>query len=154
MGSKGRSRGLGSGLMAAAGNAEQRLPRADALRSRDAILLAAREVFAQDAAAGVDVIAARAGVHRATLYRHFATRETLVSGLYEAYLDDAEATVLKTDVQPADPLAEIKALTRRVSTSPSATCSRHGAHRSCSSPPASARAGGRSTRSSSTRCAC
>lgn len=92
----------------------QRTPRADALRSVDAILVAAREVLSEDAAAGIDVIAARARVHRATLYRHFPTREALVSGLYEAYLDDAEATILETDVNPADPLAEIEALTRRV----------------------------------------
>ncbi|HMS60859.1 MAG TPA: TetR family transcriptional regulator [Solirubrobacteraceae bacterium] len=100
--------------MAEVQKAEQRGPRADALRSVDAILLAAREVLAEDAAAGIDAIAARAGVHRATLYRHFATREALISGLYEAYLDDAEATILETDVEPADALAEVEALTRRV----------------------------------------
>jgi AcrR family transcriptional regulator len=80
----------------------------------DAILVAAREVFTENPAAGLDVIASRAGVHRATLYRHFATREALVSSLYEAYLDDAEAVILESDVEAPDLLAEIERLTRRV----------------------------------------
>lgn len=93
---------------------EPRAPRADALRSRDAILAAAREVLAKDGSAGLDAIAERAGVHRATLYRHYPTREALVAGLYEAYLDDAEAVVMETDPDADDLLAEIVALTRRV----------------------------------------
>lgn len=91
-----------------------RAPRADAQRSVDAILTATREVFAENPSAGLDVIAARAGVHRATLYRHFATREALVASLYEAYLDDAEAGILETDIEADDMLAEIERVTRRV----------------------------------------
>ncbi len=91
-----------------------RAPRADAQRSVDAILVAAREVFAENSAAGLDVIAARAGVHRATLYRHFATREALVASLYEAYLDDAQAVIFEADPETDDLRAEIERLTRRV----------------------------------------
>ena len=57
--------------------------RADALRKREAILTAAVEVFAER---GVDValdeVARRAGVGIATLYRHFPTREALITGAY------------------------------------------------------------------------
>lgn len=88
--------------------------RADARRSRDAILAAARELLADNATAGLDVVAARAGVHRATLYRHFATREALVAALYDAYLDDAEAAIVEADAEAADLRAEVEALTRRV----------------------------------------
>lgn len=88
--------------------------RSDAQRSVEAIMAAARDVLADDPRADLSVIAARAGIHRTTLYRHFPTREDLTAGLYEAYLDDAEATILETDVEPADALAEVEALTRRV----------------------------------------
>ncbi|RSS78205.1 TetR/AcrR family transcriptional regulator [Streptomyces sp. WAC06614] len=54
-------------------------PRADAVRNRERILGAAREVFVeQGAAAPFDEIARRAGVGNATLYRHFPDRATLV----------------------------------------------------------------------------
>ena len=39
---------------------------------------AAREVLAEDASAPVAVIAGRAGVSRATFYRHFGSRELLL----------------------------------------------------------------------------
>lgn len=91
-----------------------RAPRSDALRSRDAILAGAREVLAEDGFAGLDVIAERAGVHRATLYRHYPTREALIAALYEAYLDDAEVVMLAANPEAEDLLAEIEALTRRV----------------------------------------
>jgi AcrR family transcriptional regulator len=53
--------------------------RADAARNRDAIIAAARAVFAQHGlGAPLDEIARRAGVGNATLYRRFPTREELV----------------------------------------------------------------------------
>ena len=54
--------------------------RADAARNRDAIVAVARDVFAeQGLEAPLEVIAARAGVGIATLYRRFPTREKLVA---------------------------------------------------------------------------
>jgi AcrR family transcriptional regulator len=88
--------------------------RSDAQRSIDAILTAARDVLAQDAAAGLTTIAERAGVHRATLYRHFPTREDLIAELHEAYLADAAAAVLETDAEADDLWAELEAATRRI----------------------------------------
>ncbi|BCJ49929.1 TetR family transcriptional regulator [Actinoplanes sp. NBRC 14428] len=63
--------------------------RADARRNFDALIDAAREVFATDGAAGsLEGIARRAGVNIATLYRNFPTR----AHLFEAvYLDEVEA---------------------------------------------------------------
>ncbi|MCA1690534.1 MAG: TetR/AcrR family transcriptional regulator, partial [Actinobacteria bacterium] len=61
--------------------------RADAQRNRDAILLAAGEVFAEE---GLDAplceIARRAGVGQGTLYRRFATREALVEAIADNHL--------------------------------------------------------------------
>jgi AcrR family transcriptional regulator len=57
--------------------------RADARRKRDAILMAAVPVFLER---GIDValeeVARRADVGIATLYRHFPTREALITGAY------------------------------------------------------------------------
>jgi AcrR family transcriptional regulator len=65
--------------MAARHQPERRL-RADAARNRDAIVAVARDVFAeQGLEAPLEVIAARAGVGIATLYRRFPTREKLVA---------------------------------------------------------------------------
>ncbi|WP_424213255.1 TetR/AcrR family transcriptional regulator [Streptomyces sp. BI20] len=54
-------------------------PRADALRNRERILVAARELYVeQGTTAAFDEIARRAGVGNATLYRHFPDRVALV----------------------------------------------------------------------------
>jgi AcrR family transcriptional regulator len=62
--------------------------RADARRKRDAILSAAVDVFSER---GVDIalddVARRAGVGIATLYRHFPSREALITGAYIREID-------------------------------------------------------------------
>jgi AcrR family transcriptional regulator len=56
--------------------------RADARRNREAILAAARELFAQNGpATPMDDIAARAAVGVGTVYRHFPTKEALLTEL-------------------------------------------------------------------------
>lgn len=56
--------------------------RADARRNRDAILKAARAVFAKHGEdAQMDDVARRAGVGMGTVYRHFPTKEALVDAL-------------------------------------------------------------------------
>ncbi|MDX3854196.1 helix-turn-helix domain-containing protein [Streptomyces sp. AK02-01A] len=53
-------------------------PRADALRNRERIVAAAREMFVEyGPEAPLDEIARRAGIGNATLYRHFADRHAL-----------------------------------------------------------------------------
>jgi AcrR family transcriptional regulator len=62
---------------------EPRALRADARRNRDAIVVAARDVFDRDEQLRFDDFAARAGVGVGTLYRHFPTREALAAAVYE-----------------------------------------------------------------------
>ncbi len=66
--------------------------RADARRNRDALLAAARLVFANDGLdAPLDAIAKEAGVGRATLYRRFPTRDALIAAIFEDDFDALEA---------------------------------------------------------------
>ncbi|MBO9532339.1 MAG: TetR/AcrR family transcriptional regulator [Solirubrobacteraceae bacterium] len=66
--------------------------RADARRNRDAILTAAREVFASDGlSAPLDRIAKLADVGRATLYRRFPTREDLVRAIFQDNIEELQA---------------------------------------------------------------
>ncbi|WP_326822884.1 TetR/AcrR family transcriptional regulator [Streptosporangium sp. NBC_01756] len=78
-----------------------RRTRADAVRSRDRILTAAREVFAEEGvAASLEKIAQRAGAGSATLHRHFAGRAALA----EAVLHDrVEALCTQARCLSADP---------------------------------------------------
>ena len=65
--------------------------RADARRNREALLVAAEEVFAaQGADAPLEVVARRAGVGRGTLYRHFPDREALAVAVYDRRLSGLE----------------------------------------------------------------
>jgi AcrR family transcriptional regulator len=57
--------------------------RADAQRNRDTLLTAARAAFAEHGLeAPLDEIAKRAGVGSGTLYRHFPTREDLITAVF------------------------------------------------------------------------
>lgn len=62
--------------------------RADAQRNRERLLEAAKALFAsRGLAAPLDEVAAAAGLGIATLYRHFPSREELVSALVESTLE-------------------------------------------------------------------
>src|SRR5215218_7584731 len=75
--------------------------RADAARNRDAIVAAARTVFAeQGLGAPLDEIARRAEVGNATLYRRFPTREELVQS---ALLDPMAEYLAAAEEGLADP---------------------------------------------------
>ena len=57
--------------------------RADALRNRESLLRSAAELFAEEGpGVPLETVARHAGVGIGTLYRHFATREALVSETY------------------------------------------------------------------------
>lgn len=74
----------------------KRQVRADALRNEDAILLAAKEVFAENGVdAPVRTIAARAGVGIGTLYRRFPKRSDLVTGVFCLEVDACAAEAEK-----------------------------------------------------------
>lgn len=63
--------------------------RADALRNREAILTAARElVVGQGPEIGMDEIAAAARVAVGTLYRHFPAKQDLIEGIVNDLADD------------------------------------------------------------------
>ncbi|MEH3052701.1 MAG: helix-turn-helix domain containing protein [Patulibacter minatonensis] len=75
--------------------------RADARRNRDAILTAARQVFADEGlGAPLDRIAKLAEVGRATLYRRFPTREDLVRAIFQDNLDELEAVAKQAGDAP------------------------------------------------------
>lgn len=63
-------------------------PRADALRNRERIVAAAREMFTEYGAdVPLDEIARRAGVGNATVYRHFPDRDALVREVVCSVMD-------------------------------------------------------------------
>jgi AcrR family transcriptional regulator len=89
------------------GGADRRL-RADAQRSLDALLHAAKAVFASS---GVDApvreIAEKAGVGLGTLYRHFPQRSDLIAAVFRREIDacaDA-AEILSAEREPFEALA-------------------------------------------------
>ncbi len=84
-----------------------RKPRADAVRNRERVLEAAKEVFsAGSPGASLEAVAKRAGVGIGTLYRHFPTREALFEAVYRREVQQLGdlAEKLKTDPEPVKAL--------------------------------------------------
>ncbi|MEM7209254.1 MAG: TetR/AcrR family transcriptional regulator [Pseudomonadota bacterium] len=75
-------------------------------RSRDALLNAAIELLLENPRASMSDIAAHAGVGRATLYRHFESRDELVLELAAESMKASEA-VLKSLNVPERPAVEV-----------------------------------------------
>jgi AcrR family transcriptional regulator len=76
--------------------------RADARRNYEALMAAARELFLEQGPdAPLDEVAKRAGVGAGTLYRHFPTRNDLISAVYvsdiETLCDTAEKLTAEQD---------------------------------------------------------
>ncbi|ASO18085.1 AcrR family transcriptional regulator [Actinoalloteichus hoggarensis] len=66
--------------------------RADARRNRERLILAARELFAEQGVhAPLDAVATRAGVGPGTLYRHFPTRQALVEEVFRDRIESLSA---------------------------------------------------------------
>src|SRR3954471_503697 len=77
--------------------------RADAARNREAIVKAARAVFAEQGLdAPLDEIAKRAGTGNATLYRRFPTRSDLVAAVFAERMA-AQVEAVETALADADP---------------------------------------------------
>jgi len=75
--------------------------RRDARRNRELLMEAAHEVFAeQGLQAPLDVIARRAGVGNATLYRHFPTRAALIDAVFQDQLTDTMTAGLQARSAP------------------------------------------------------
>jgi len=76
--------------------------RADARRNRERILTAAERVFArQGASASTEEVAAAAGVAIGTVFRHFPTKQDLLSAIVKELL--ARLTAEVEDLASADP---------------------------------------------------
>lgn len=67
--------------------------RADAVRNAEAIVEAASRVLAEDPSASVQDVAAACGLHRATVHRHFASREELIHAVRVQAFRETQAEV-------------------------------------------------------------
>jgi AcrR family transcriptional regulator len=67
--------------------------RADARRNAQRILNATAELIAADPASTLEQVAARAGVSRATVYHHFASRDALLDALTEQSVGEVAAAL-------------------------------------------------------------
>src|SRR3954463_3456620 len=75
--------------------------RADARRNFDALIAAAREVFAENGAdASLEDIARRAGVGIGTLYRNFPTRQDLFEAVYVSEINELAAVASSVADRP------------------------------------------------------
>jgi len=82
--------------------------RADARRNLERILAAAREAFAERGLdVGVEEIARRAGVGKATFFRRFPSKDALVLAVLTGFLDEMEASSHRAAAL-ADPLDGIR----------------------------------------------
>ncbi|MFJ7271861.1 TetR/AcrR family transcriptional regulator [Streptomyces sp. NPDC099050] len=87
-------------------------PRADAVRNRERILTAARDVLVEfGPAAPLDEIARRAGVGNATLYRHFPDRPALIHHVVLFGLDRVTALAVDSLAQEPDAFAALRRFT-------------------------------------------
>ncbi|MFG2979851.1 TetR family transcriptional regulator [Streptomyces sp. NPDC048258] len=83
-------------------------PRADAVRNRERILVAAREVLVEfGSGAPFDEVARRAGIGNATLYRHFPDRPTLVHHVVLFVMDQVTASAEAALAEEPDAFAAL-----------------------------------------------
>jgi AcrR family transcriptional regulator len=89
---------------------DQRTLRADARRNRERIMFSGRELFAlHGPQAQMDEIAAHAGVGIGTVYRHFPTKDALLTAMVrERFQEFAEiATLAEDTVDPSEALETV-----------------------------------------------
>ncbi|MDQ8704933.1 TetR family transcriptional regulator [Streptomyces sp. LHD-70] len=73
--------------------------RADAVRSRQAVLDAARHLLEKQPDAGMAAVAAAAGVTRQTVYAHFGSRDALVEAVADHVTEEAMAAMDAAEVE-------------------------------------------------------
>ncbi|WP_408056416.1 TetR/AcrR family transcriptional regulator [Streptomyces mesophilus] len=84
-------------------------PRADALRNRERIVAAAREMFVEfGPEVPFDEIARRAGVGNATLYRHFADRAELIREVVCSVMDRASEQAERALAEEGDAFGALR----------------------------------------------
>jgi AcrR family transcriptional regulator len=89
---------------------DQRTLRADARRNRERIMSSGRELFAREGPeAQMDEIAAHAGVGIGTVYRHFPTKEALLTEMVRVRFQEfvAIATLAEESEGPRDALETV-----------------------------------------------
>ncbi|MGO9490058.1 MAG: TetR/AcrR family transcriptional regulator [Solirubrobacteraceae bacterium] len=89
---------------------DQRTLRADARRNRERIMASGRELFARNGPdAQMDEIAAHAGVGIGTVYRHFPTKEALLTEMVRTRFQEfaAIATLAEETEDPRDALETV-----------------------------------------------
>jgi AcrR family transcriptional regulator len=88
---------------------DQRALRADARRNRERIMSAARELFARlGPEAQMDEIAAHAGVGIGTVYRHFPTKEALLTEMVRSRFQEfSEIAMSVDDLDPREALEHV-----------------------------------------------
>jgi AcrR family transcriptional regulator len=84
-------------MTASAAPTAARAPRRDATENRAALLQAARVVLNRDPDAGLDAIAAEAGLTRRAVYGHFANRDALLLELVEQGTSRVAAALVSVD---------------------------------------------------------
>ena len=94
--------------------ASQIVRRADAARNIDRILESAIHVFALDPSAGMNDVAAHAGVGRATLYRHFPSRDDLMAAIKAQARHEAVAAVESCPLDKGSAVDSIECIVRAV----------------------------------------
>jgi AcrR family transcriptional regulator len=83
-------------------------------RTSSAILEAAAHVFAEDADASVDDVAQAADVGRATLYRHFPSREALLAALRAEAIDEVGRRFADASLDRVSVAEALERITRAV----------------------------------------
>ncbi|MGW0752896.1 TetR/AcrR family transcriptional regulator [Streptomyces sp. NPDC002587] len=97
-----------AGAAATAARTRVPRPRADAVRNRERILAAAREVLVEHGSgAPFDEVARRAGIGNATLYRHFPDRPTLVHHVVLYVMDQVTASAEASLAEGPDAFAAL-----------------------------------------------
>lgn len=87
--------------------------RADARRNRERILQSAREVFAESGAeAQIDDVARRAGVGVGTVYRHYPTKEALLTELVRQKFRRFSVAAREALTRPGEPFEMLADLMR------------------------------------------
>ncbi|OIQ64430.1 HTH-type transcriptional regulator MtrR [mine drainage metagenome] len=86
-----------------------RKPRSDALKNRERLIEAAKEILGRGGPeASLEAVARRAGVGPGTLYRHFPTREALFQAVYRHDVDDILQLAAELD-QPGGGVEALRA---------------------------------------------
>jgi TetR/AcrR family transcriptional regulator, mexCD-oprJ operon repressor len=84
--------------------------RSDAERNRERVLDHATRLLAHDRGAGLAEIAHEAGLGRATLYRHFASREDLLAAIHERACEESEAAIAASRIAEGTATAALERL--------------------------------------------